>query len=558
MGLVSISSSVLAYSEFRTPLSLAQFSQGAIHSALQREEGSGWFFDLWGAGYTKGARKTYTEGGTASSTENLAALLFGKSSFTFAEACQGAFISPDQYSDYRNPWIKISTLTPQIDYYEKGVTLGIHWANCVKEGKLHYGLRASVPFRSIEIENDLIDYGEQIEDVYRSWPLDATTTATAGNLGWTARLDFLSALMMYNSQVLVNYKNSAHTNQVTMATQVVSGTTPPVGVIGREDGTLPPTSVNLNVTEAATTGFLLDDGSLGTNSMAKFHTATYDYVSGGLSTDPVAQKKLFVFPFVNAPGVVEGTAIAAVLNSITPSLQESAKDFFDENSITFNTQRKTGIGDLSTNIYLGYEFTKRVYGEGIFGVKIPTAISNTTPLTLYTPTLGNNGHFELQLGTQWQFDLMRCLNLDVNFSYNFVLKHNETRAATFENATVKNLGPSATAKVHWQWLDTRAKFTIFHPDNQCLGLTLAYEFYYKTKDKVAFTETTATDLLGRTGKTLDNDVSALRTKERSHKILFEIFNYFDCFELFLGGGQAFAGKNSPKDSDLHIGVRIEF
>jgi hypothetical protein len=368
---------------------------------------------------------------------------------------------------------------------------------------------------------------------------------------------------------LVDYKKATAVGAVTIAGQNVSNEdsntdtgNPYVGLLGSDDGKFPARSVALASAPVSTV--LSGDGSLGDGSKARFRTdgATgKDYVSGGLEGSRTAQGKLYVVPFTqtNADGGISEPArnIQTAIETIKGNLSESTKDFFDEKGISFETQRRVGIGDLDANLYLGYDLCDGVYGEGIFGVKFPIAKKNDTPLILYTPTAGNNGHFEIQLGTQWRFDLAKWLNLDLDASYSFVLKRTEKRAAAFEGATVKNLGPAVDAKVNWGWFNGNVKFTLFHPDNECLGLTAGYGFYYKDTDKVTFADASASDFFGQT-KTLDKNVLALRTKQISHKVKFEIFNYFDQFELFLGGAQVFAGKNAPQESDFHVGVRVEF
>ena len=90
---------------------------------------------------------------------------------------------------------------------------------------------------------------------------------------------------------------------------------------------------------------------------------------------------------------------------------------------------------------------------------------------------------------------------------------------------------------------------------------VGYNFYYKIKDTVKFADETVTSSLLDSGAgpwTLNTDSIVNRTNQILHKAQFELFHYFDCFELFLGGAQAFAGKNAPKESDWHIGMRIEF
>ena len=556
-------------SMLNVPFDIGRFSQGPIHSEFAKDSQVGWVFDAWGSGYSRSAMDTFKDD-DLTDTENLASIVFGKSSFRVEESFEGAFSAQTATNYPYIPWMRISNITPKLDYNESGFMLGIHCGYVGCDGKAHYGFRASIPLRIVEVKNDEMDYGVSLDDVYRDREEiieDGTTKST-----WVARLDFLSSLLsdtgITTVKKLVDYKNTSEANYVTMADQRVSGVVdvatgqPNVGLIGSENGTLPSVQTRTSVKPTAISGSLDADGALNNLDKARFLagdsvTGAKDYVVGGLSADRDAQSKLFVYPLFDNNNDIAGPAstIRSEINTIVDKIEDSVKDYLDIKDITFDSQRRVGLGDLDLNFYFGYDLTKRIYGEGELGLTLPTAKTNDDLNNLLKPTLGNNGHVEILLGTQWKFDVSRCFNIDINASYSFALKSKEKRLAAFEDATVKNFGSLddvLNADVSWKWFDGRAEFTLFHPNNECFGMTAGYEFYFKTEDKVTFEEST------HGGFTLSGDTLALRTKQIAHKLQFEIFNYFDQFELFVGGSQVFAGKNTPKESQMYFGVKVDF
>jgi hypothetical protein len=550
--------------EFRTPFIFGRFGQANYHSKFAKEDDSGWGLDLWTTGYSRNARDTFKDT-HGMSTESLAGILFGKESFRLEEANESGIMlaastvdaSKNLYTN--NPWIRVSTIKPKIDYYEKGFMFGLNIGNTCSEGKFHYGLRANIPLRSIEVENDLINYGEILEDVYRIRTEDDDTF-------WVARFDYLDAVFN-NSKKAFGYDS-------TLRVMKLIGQANTFGVYGTQDGVYPSSKEALSSTAASLTNELSSDGTLAAGAKASFaanvnYTSVVDPTTGAvgavsdLGKNRSVQKKLFVFKHND-----EATAtIKTGLDKVAANVDVSVKSFLDRQNISFGTQRKVGIGDTDAMLYFGYEFTDNLYGELILGGKIPTAKKNETPYELLLPTLGNNGHFELMVGSQWRIDIAKWLNLDFDGSFNLALNATEKRAPAFKNALIKNIcDPDSVvdAKINWYYLNGNAKLTFFHPDNECLGGTVGYGFYYKAKDKVAFADKTVEygknflDAGTDTTYNLSNDVLALRTNQISHKVKFEIFNYFEQFELFLGGAQTIAGKNAPKDSDWHLGIRVEF
>ena len=590
VGVLSVTSVIKA--EFRTPLSIDRFCKGAIHSQFKKEADDKFTFDIWGAGYTKGAFESFKDELTTN-TENLASIFFGKSSFRLEESHENAIVLPSLYTYPENPWTKIATITPKIDYSEKGFIFGTNLeVRGGPDNRAHFGIRASLPLRQIKIDNDGLDTGENFSDVYLK-------RTESGQDGFIARLDYLSASRVDDTDWLryatIAGDGSITDNKVMTPVKDISGPTssftlpqkqdqPFYGVYGTSDG-FSPSKDKAMFRIGYGTSVLNADGSLAAGTQARFLDNTTDtangknyYGAGGttygdaLRTDRSAQRKLFLFPFQKSDSTLaDQTNMFTSMDLLRATQQESVNDFFESKSISFDSQKRVGIGDFKTSFYVGYDFEDVVYAEANVGIKCPTAPKNTTPHLMYMPTLGNNGHVEIQLGTIWRLDLARCFNLDVNASYNFVLKATEKRAPSFKNATIKNIcdeDMAIDASVRWDYFDGRVNFTFFHPGNENLGCSFGYEMYWKKTEKISFDSTTIKKALldnstvaagTRTSDyNLDANVLALRSEQIAHKLHFEVFNYFDKFELFLGGAQTVAGKNAPRDSDCHIGMRVEF
>jgi len=293
-GVLSISGLLVA--EFRTPFNIGASGIPHLHSTFEREDDGGCVCDVWGLGYARSSRKAYVDK-HGFDTENLSGLLFGKSSFRLEESHENGYVASSAAGAMNrhpeNPWTKVSTITPNIDYYEKGLMFGLHLGGTACEGKMHYGIRTKLPVRSIEIENDAVDYGETLDDVYR-----LRTQAAIQNVP-AVRLDFLSAIYdvaNVAAPVLgVEYQAAGVDILGVNVSTGVSGdaNSPNYIVIGRPDGTMPSLNADWASTRAnaRAAANLPTTGELTENSIARFQN-NINYQ--GLGKDRVAQSKLFV------------------------------------------------------------------------------------------------------------------------------------------------------------------------------------------------------------------------------------------------------------------------
>jgi hypothetical protein len=598
--LLGLTGSVQVFArELRTPYIWQQnsiFRDGYYHYPLPRpkEDETCWNYDVWGGGYARFADKAFRNK-DGRGREPLDAIFFGKADFTASEifAPGTAFVL--------NPFLSFATLSPRFNYNEKGAYFGFtldRGFGC--DDEWHVGLRARLPVRSIEVENDNNDIQvDQLEDVFRTnrefiFAPDAVDSAHAPETtqviedSFAIRFDFLSSLPLTNNapqEPLVNFGVPLRINQINVGDQLPIPGNPnkaPVHVIKNAAGNVPDlpfSRINQNVSGLLPAGdpgflavnqlpFLNGDGSGLTSdgNRARFNETT-SYAA--LKANKVAQRQLWVVgtdetqPLAPAIGDANETdmmnnarSIQTAIQSILKGIETDVIDFFDDKGISFASQNIQGAGDLDLDLYVARQFCKW-NGQAALGMRFPTGGRITNPGKLLAQPLGNNGHYELRgaLFAGWEPTYWVALSADV--SYNWVLKRTENVAAAFKGATVKNIGPSVKADVSWQYFVGNFDVTFLHPCNNQLGFDVGYEPYVKRADKVHFLTSTAEDLLGNV-QPLDDSVLENRTSVVAHKIRAEIFHQWDYFEIFAGWAQVVAGKNAPHDTDWHLGAVVYF
>lgn len=284
-----------------------------------------------------------------------------------------------------------------------------------------------------------------------------------------------------------------------------------------------------------------------------------------------------------APGVAGvGGGVARHIETYTAIYEDADHPLLKlaKAGIEFETDRRTGLGDLDVDIFYNHRFTDEVMAEFFFGVRFPTASSHDNVKTgnPYRAHLGNGGHFELKLGGYVAWQPLNWMNLKADLAYSFVLQAEERRMAVYKGACVKNVGPCAKADVDWGYFTGRLDLNFFHPDCLELAGTLGYEFYYKTKDKVCFKQATMESLGGKkwdikrnaggavtdrnlvdNPQALSGDDAAKNTESLSHKVRGEAsYRVNDYLDVFCGGSFTFAGQNAFKDCDAHAGFNVRF
>lgn len=625
---VLAASTLYAVSEFRTPLDFMRapylhyqlkpvedswwFYQSAQNNAADcriKDEACPWNVDIASGFYERAASKAF---GNKCQTpvvdpcqpaschrdkkNSLAALWFGKSSFVAENAFAGGMLATAQLEDV-TPAVAFSTITPQFKYTEKGAWVGAHVDYRIgRNKKWGVGLRASIPFKMIEVEPTLGD--DPIEgglgSVFEEQTLELNAGPAGNAVDYAYRLDFLSALIRSSLVAplpLVEYGTTSFPTSIGgtfigSLTPNDDGTnTPPVYVIKSASGTLPEATQLPNTTAPVTYTFAKQENQVqsaalpstgaGVSGDVYFFDNTSNYAAA-LGLDRVAQSTLFVVPrmiYTNNDNAITGapsdlaTKAVTIRNAITELLNQfdfngadSATNFLKNNCCIDlgKYERVLGVGDLQTEFYWGYTGSdKKWYANNVIGVVFPTGKQHKNPNHVYYMQPGNNGHFELRFGGEFGWGPCHYFDVRADLFYNHIFTRTEKRAAPFKGATIKNIGAPIDVDVSWDAVTGHIDLDFFNPYNKELGLSVGYEGYYRTKDRVDLCQKTAVDCLGNT-QPLDASVLEKGTSTVSHKIRVEVFNRCNYFEFFLGASHVVAGRNVMQETEAHIGTVIYF
>jgi hypothetical protein len=561
--------------------------------------------NFWGAGLHRATDKAFING---TNTQSLSGLFFGQTTFTIANAfATGATIT--------NPFFIFSQITPTFDYTEDTAFFGadVRWVfGC--DCEYNVGIRGYIPFRAIKVALDdcclLAETLENVMDLEREL-VDDEGTADPSCGQWTInrafayRLDFLAALSMEvnnPTNKLVNFANPKtmpSPNDITINNIDVTNIGPDANAVDqnpiyvfRSDTGAPPAPFTLRqsantpctppVGSVNALPFLAADGSNLANGQAARFEAGVNYTP--LGANVATQRLLWILPtgettagqvevppgHTNDQGQVDGvfdiSAGGKNIRSIVDAILALPTDPDVISSlaalgVTFATQRRYQVGDLAAEIYVNRRWCNW-FGELAFGARFPTGrtISATDVgnlLIAQTPA-GNDGHFEVRGGIILGWDPTEWFAMKIDGYYNGALRKRENVAAAFTGATVKNIGPAVKADISWQYFVGDVDFTFMVP---CicpeLGFDAGYQFYWKSTDRVKFTQTTATDFSGNTSP-LSAAVLKMNTNQWAHKVKAEFFQTVWGWQLFAGFAHTFAGKNAMRDTDWYIGFKAYF
>ena len=601
LGMVSFGTSSLlnAYgSDVRTPLS-GYSIYGPTHYLLDPVEpvpGDYLTWTMWKEYYERRASKTFRKddcecpagslNDVTTETAPLSALFFGKDTFRGEEAFFGGMLVDTPAP----PALIFSQIRPRFEYQEWGVFTGVNVYHAFKRsdnGAWRAGLSLSLPIKLIEV-NQRVGCGteeplsESLDDVRQLKIEDIGDGAFEQVFAY--RLDFLTALQLPNGAPMVVYGDGTVANRTMVAGYVVAGNADnvdssavngnvPIHVLGRPDGTIPPVDASPGnqalggvpyaaerTIPPAINNVLPADGTLAENDRAFFQQAGFDYAAN-LALDRDAQGRLFVVPRADGEAITDDAV--TIMNIVEEVLangigDETAVEFFDRCCIRFcNSVSTVGVGDFDTTGYIGYHADSGSFFDIQFGARWPTGKKNDDARRLLFVQPGNNGHIELHVGAigGWRPNDWFALSLDAMYSH--VFRGIEHRAATFEGATVVNIGPLVDANVSWNYFVAHIDFNFFHPRNRDLGTEIGYEFFVRSKDKLRYCQDTAVDCLDR-NLPIDECLAASLSKSQSHKIRGETFYRIGFGEIFIGASQVFAGKFVMKESEWHVGMQIWF
>ena len=547
-----------------------------------------------------------------SHTVPLAQLWFGKQCFTVADAFADGVIS----APTGDPLISFVTFCPRFVYNERGVFIGVtanrYNLGCRKDWFLSG--RIGLPVSIVEVvqrqgPNEICtpinpDIFDAIVSMQQEIPGNGNSSApidtkTVG----IYRLDFLSTLQLPDGTPMVQYGTltpGSTSGNMRIAGQDItdndgqvttqdpnhlrgpiymykqsSGKVPfaPNGLTNEEVAIKPPVGQDLMISADANVILPADgisgvaDGQWGVFGGVSLppnlaFDEQRDY-AGNLGLNPAAQRQLFLAP-VWDPSTGGWEEIGLVVeNTITRVLEQlqfenpATLTFLCERGIDFaRSECVTGAGDLFIDIWGGKQ-KACWFADGLIGFRLPTGSQIDDPRRIFAVPTGSNGHFAFKLGAEGGYMPRDWIGLKLEFFWNHFFDATEKRSAVFKGASVRNFGPCVDARVGWDTFILYADATFFSQRCCNLGWDVGYEFYAKTKDRFCFCAAEAADFTGVI-KQLDNFFARENTNTQTHKLRAEIFNQWDCFQIFLGGSYIIAGKNALKETELHLGMKAYF
>jgi hypothetical protein len=520
-----------------------------------------WRANLWGGYYQREAKKAYDCGGHSTP---LSTLFFNKPRFSPQEA-----FAQSSASVVTNPLLATSILGPRIEYKEKGVMLGVDLQGYVTDC-WRMGVRSTLPVGKRQLKrlasrgNGSSSLGGQTTQDVAAERIEIVNGSEI--VSYAYRLDFLSRLPYTCADcparnfLIVNYHDADFPpfDPITISNQDITDLTGnPVSAIRSQNGTVPQGQLALPQAQAQQLPIINSVGNnLPQNGRGRF-SQTVNYTALGNSEQN--QAELFIVPSVHGSHT---TAMSRIIQQqvreLLACISPEAEIVFTDCGMSFDSQCVKGIGNLDTELYGGYFFSECLYGEVFGGIVFPTGRRVNNAQRPFKQAIGNNDHYEFKLGGQalYQPNSWACIKTDL--SWYWAQTHDECIAASFVGARIKNIGTPIQASISWDSVLFHADLVIIPRTQFCLGATLGYELYYKSRDVVRFCAPFATDCLGNT-QLLDTQVVAKNTSIVSQKIRAELFsNTVEWIQLFGGGSYVFAGKNAPKESQWYIGLSYYF
>ena len=430
-------------------LSQLSLQRGVIHYPLEGcDPENPWQVDAWAAGYSRTACKAFicdecNWNRSTTSTTDLSKLFFGKSSFLGEEAfANGILTVPSGY-----PALSFAKITPQFEYNEWGVFIGMHAQKDICDSCWAIGWRASLPISRVEVQQRRSCGCESVEEdfgnviVRRQEFTDADPDGSGPKMNNVHgyRLDFLSALQFIDGSPMIAYGDGTSDTKVagipiTLFTErgqvPIEAAIAPMYVLGADNGDI------ANAITIGTPTGVLEVNNLGRNvgpanpadptqvaawtlnAQGTNHnpditdngdrlafSQTVDY-STGLALNRAQQRQWFLVPNSAGGGVshvlIEDAnavqnAIDYVLNRMDLT-QATALSFFKKHGVDFTSSDcVVGAGDLYAEWYAGYHMPCW-YLDMLIGSKLPTGKKTCDVNRIYWQPTGNNGHFEFRDG----------------------------------------------------------------------------------------------------------------------------------------------------------------
>lgn len=598
--------------------------RGPLRYTFEKDDPDRYSLSIYSGLYSKNANKAFMKHGT--NTHALSALFFNKADFDTKEFLPDSDMPID--SEYYNPFIKLGKMQPRITYYEEGVNLGGRFEYPIYKDKGRIGVRANIPFKTIEIERE--NFSDKYEDPIRHYRLDSVIdiggVVTAVR---SYRFDFINEMWYIDPvgkrEPAVAYGSTGGTDQVRIfgnqvqakdlsvnkqiSTGDSAGKAISVGLIQHDNPDTRPVhyatdgpflgfnakdDVDWDLAPVAPatqrgpsywinkdhvdTRFAANQGWDAAKEISFFTAKDPSNVAVDYSTltpDPDWLKtKWTVFGYDTGVAASSADTILKGADSWTRQFSDNPYYWFTGRSFEFETDRRTGFGDIDLDLFYEHTFSDEWVGEVMLGLRFPTGSNDDYYGNPYRVHLGNGEHWEIKFGGMIAWMPLDWMNVKLDARYAVAIEATEQRCAGFKGATIKNIGPQVAADMDWQYFIANLDFTFFHPKTDDLSTVIGYEFYYKTKDDVTQKVKQKESWLGKkwaqvgaagaygwrdNPKDLDDSVLAMNTQSISHKVRSETsYRFSDWFELYGGGAFVFAGKNIPREGELHGGCNVRF
>jgi hypothetical protein len=557
--------------------------RGPLAYVFETEKEDKYSLNIWKAMYNKSASKAFKEHGTE--THPLTALYFGKADFPMTQIFENSLV-PLEMENYI-PALRLATLHPRAQYNERGITIGGRFEYPVYENKGRIGVRASIPFRCIEIEREDFSGTPGSGDLSDIVVSDYTDLVVGDQFSESIRLDALEALRAstdYNSFVNYNGVTIGSSDQDVSTLDIADQLAiryvkngPPR--FKKESAVLnTATFVAINKDTKFQEGVYYTFDNQLANKVPQFADSFLGKSLSDILRDQNIKSHLWASKLTDGTDIGQNTPIDdAIEMGIThlQFIQENAYAWLRDHGVEFNSERRTGLGDIDLDLFYEHRFFDQLIGEVMIGLRLPTGGSSKYHASPYHPHLGNGSHVELRLGALLAYQPLDWMNMKLDMYYSFALENTEHRPAAFKGAQVRGLGPEADAKVDWGYFVGRLDFNFFHPQTKSMSSMIGYELFVKQKDHVKFKKAKMASWLGQfyqfdattpansafvdRDSALDNTVAETDTDSMGHKVRAEAsYRVNKYLEFFLGGSYVFAGKNVPNETDCHGGFRVNF
>ena len=612
-------------SDFRAPSLL---ERGPLRVLFGEDDGEPGL-TTWAVAFNRTAKDAYTEN-HGTETEPISAMWFNKADFRMTEIFPESLVPVN--SEFMNPLLRTAKLHLRANYIENGVSFGLRWDHPFYHEKGRIGIRAHCPIKRIKVEKidtEGVRSGAELQDVLSIKPV--TNTVQGGSLQdqdslnqvAAIRLDFAEALtqasdkasaVRYNvdSRMLIaanavdNVEWDGDANdENNIAWIVESGASDaarkvPVLAVYSPEGQIPrnPNAEIVLRTDAGTTAAksFPENGSISAGNVYFFDKdIDYQLLADDDSqvdlerrlTNQDVKANVWLIPIQrttnDVPAMLKGGTMY-VLQNLAKQATGNVYEWLYDRGMVFESFTSEGVGDVDVEGFYEHTFSEELIAEFSIGVRVPTAkkskyITSTIIeedgalkeiANPYRIPLGNNGHWEVKGGGVVSWQPSKHFGVKGSAYYSMVLAEEEERAACFNNAFVKNIGPKADAEVDWGYFVARVDLNLTHPKTTDINAVIGYEFMYKREEDVRFTSTkmaawygtlynSTTGAYDETTYTLDNDLSSQHTNSIAHRLRLEVaWILSDYLECFWGGAWTAAGKNMPRELDIHAGFHVAF